>query len=237
GPFTTADILVAVKATVHGTYYNKPVAQATIPPERADDFLQDEGRMCPTHKTASTAVLLSRVVWIAPKLREGLAWHMHLKPFRKLRHQAYVGRERAITRLAEQFRAPPGMTTVVGYVRVHNGVEKLVDVWDTKRCTNRGCKVNVVNRDVNGVVNMLMLLKCFFAGALRPTAFGGPPAPPSPAPPPLRFAIRGNQLRQPDPACGKQLCNRRKPGSGISSTRAPHSRIGVVRECRSQSKN
>ncbi len=45
GPFTTADILVAVKATVHGTYYNKPVAQATIPPERADDFLQDEGRM------------------------------------------------------------------------------------------------------------------------------------------------------------------------------------------------
>ena len=39
---------------------------------------------------------------------------MHEKPFRKVRHQAYVGRERAITRLAEQFRAPPGMTTVVG---------------------------------------------------------------------------------------------------------------------------
>ncbi|RMZ56587.1 hypothetical protein APUTEX25_003497, partial [Auxenochlorella protothecoides] len=89
-------------------------------------------------------------------------------------------RERFITQLTEQFRAPPGMTTIVGvgnwsaqdrggimrgpppgpwirflrrlrrYVRVHNGVEKLVDVWDTKRCTNRGCKVNVVNRDVNG---------------------------------------------------------------------------------------
>ncbi|KFM22522.1 hypothetical protein F751_0207 [Auxenochlorella protothecoides] len=83
GPFTTADILVAVKATVHGTYYNKPVAQATIPPERADDFLQDEGRMFnppppppssplsqrgPTHKTASTEVRLSRVAWIVPTL-------------------------------------------------------------------------------------------------------------------------------------------------------------------------
>ncbi|RMZ56148.1 hypothetical protein APUTEX25_004572, partial [Auxenochlorella protothecoides] len=153
----------------------------------------------------------------------GLAWHMHQKPFRKVRHQAYVGRERAINQLTEQFRAPPGMTTIVGvgnwsaqdrggimrgtppgpwirflrrlrrYVRVRNGVEKLVDVWDTKRCTNRGCKVHVVNRDVNGAANMLMLTKCFFANALRPTAFG-------------------NQLRQSDPACGKQLCNRRKPG-------------------------
>ncbi|RMZ55278.1 hypothetical protein APUTEX25_005556, partial [Auxenochlorella protothecoides] len=139
---------------------------------------------------------------------------MHLKPFRKLRHQAYVGRQRAITRLAEQFRAPPGMTTIVGvgnwsaqdrggimrgpppgpwirflrrlrrYVRVRRGEEKLVDVWDTKRCTNKSCKVNVVNRDVNGAANILMLTKCFFAGALRPTAFGGPPASPSRPPPP-----------------------------------------------------
>ncbi|RMZ53889.1 hypothetical protein APUTEX25_005571, partial [Auxenochlorella protothecoides] len=69
---------------------------------------------CPTHKTASTEVLLSRVVKIVPDLREGLAWHRDGKPFRKLRHQAYVGRERAITRLAEQFRAPPGTTTIVG---------------------------------------------------------------------------------------------------------------------------
>ncbi|KFM23477.1 hypothetical protein F751_6031 [Auxenochlorella protothecoides] len=143
---------------------------------------------------------------------------MHQKPFRKVRHQAYVGRERAINQLTEQFRAPPGMTTIVGvgnwsaqdrggimrgtppgpwirflrrlrrvcrvvvvdehrtsklccachatlhahqYVRVRNGVEKLVDVWDTKRCTNRGCKVHVVNRDVNGAANMLMLTKIF----------------------------------------------------------------------------
>ncbi|RMZ53649.1 hypothetical protein APUTEX25_003183 [Auxenochlorella protothecoides] len=152
---------------------------------------------CPTYKTASTAVLLSRVVKIVPDLRRGLAWHRDGKPFRKLWHQAYVGRERAITRLAEQFRAPPGMTTVVGvgnwsaqdrggimrgtppgpwirflrrlrrYVRVRNGEEKLMDVWDTKRCTNKACKVHVVNRDVNGAANILMLTK-------------------------------GNQLRQPD---------------------------------------
>ncbi|KFM28286.1 hypothetical protein F751_1565 [Auxenochlorella protothecoides] len=173
---------------------------------------------CTTHKTASTEVLLSRVVRIVPNLRRGLGWHMHEKPFRKVRHQAYVGRERAITRLAEQFRAPPGMTTIVGvgnwsaqdrggimrgtppgpwigflrrlrrvcrmvvvnehrssklccachatlqahqYVRVRKGEEKLVDVWDTKRCTNKGCKVHVVNRDVNGAANMLMLTKIF----------------------------------------------------------------------------
>ncbi|RMZ55539.1 hypothetical protein APUTEX25_000122 [Auxenochlorella protothecoides] len=171
---------------------------------------------CPTHKTASTEVLLSRVVKIVPDLREGLAWHRDGKPFRKLRHQAYVGRERAITRLAEQFRAPPGTTTIVGvgnwsaqdrggtmrgpppgpwirflrrlrrvcrvvvvdehrssklccachatlhahqYVRVRNGEEKLMDVWDTKRCTNKAYKVNVVNRDVNGAANILMLAK------------------------------------------------------------------------------
>ncbi|RMZ56137.1 hypothetical protein APUTEX25_004561, partial [Auxenochlorella protothecoides] len=144
------------------------------------------------------------------------------------REAAYVGRERAINRLAEQFRAPPGMTTIVGvgnwsaqdqggimrgpppgpwirflrrlrlYVRVRNGEEKLVDVWDTKRCVNKGCRVHVVNRDVNGAVNMLMLIKCFFAHALRPTTFGGPSASPSfpPTHPPPRFAIRGNQLRQ-----------------------------------------
>ncbi|RMZ53039.1 hypothetical protein APUTEX25_001158 [Auxenochlorella protothecoides] len=165
---------------------------------------------CPTYKTASTEVLLSRVAWIVPTLRRGLAWHMHEKPFRRVRHQAYVSRERAITQLAEQFRAPPGMTTIVGvgnwsaqdrggimrgtppgpwirflrrlrrYVRVRNGEEKLVDVWDTKRCMNKGCKVHVVNRDVNGAANMLMLTK-------------------------------GNQLRQSDPVRGKQLCNRRKP--------------------------
>ncbi|RMZ53008.1 hypothetical protein APUTEX25_001127, partial [Auxenochlorella protothecoides] len=139
---------------------------------------------CPAYKTASTEVLLSRVVKIVPDLREGLAWHRDGKPFRKLRHQAYVGRERAINQLAEQFRAPPGMTTIVGYVRVRNGKEKLVDVWDTKRCTNKACKVNVVNRDVNGAANMLMLTKCFFANALRPTAFGGPPVSSSPTPPP-----------------------------------------------------
>ncbi|RMZ52777.1 hypothetical protein APUTEX25_000896, partial [Auxenochlorella protothecoides] len=80
---------------------------------KAPDFVK-ELHQCPTYKTASTEMLLSRVVKIVPKLREGLAWHMHLKPFRKVRHQAYVGRERAINRLAEQFRAPPGMTTVVG---------------------------------------------------------------------------------------------------------------------------
>ncbi|RMZ54099.1 hypothetical protein APUTEX25_002676 [Auxenochlorella protothecoides] len=152
----------------------------------------------PTYKTASTAVLLSRVVKIVPDLREGLAWHRDKKPFRKVRHQAYVGRERAITRLAEQFRAPPGMTTIVGvgnwsaqdrggimrgapprpwirflrrmrwvcrvvvvdehrssklccachatlhahqYVRVRNGEEKLVDVWDTKRSRVREAAV------------------------------------------------------------------------------------------------
>ena len=201
-------------------------------------------RRCPTYKTASTAVLLSRVVKIVPDLREGLAWHRDGKPFRKVRHQAYVGRQRAITRLAEQFRAPPGMTTIVGvgnwsaqdrggimrgtppgpwirflrrlrrvcrvvvvdehrssklccachatlhahqYVRVRRGEEKLMDVWDTKRCVNKACKVNVVNRDVNGAANILMLTKCFFENALRPTAFGGPPASPSrpPPPPPL----------------------------------------------------
>ena len=70
------------------------------------------------------------------------------------------------------------------YVRVRNGVEKLVDVWDTKRCTNKGCKVNVVNRDVNGAANMLMLTKCFFENAPRPTAFGGPPCFPFSPPPP-----------------------------------------------------
>ncbi|KFM28104.1 hypothetical protein F751_5215 [Auxenochlorella protothecoides] len=115
---------------------------------------------CPTHKTASTEVLLSRAVWIGPNLRRGLAWHMHGKPFRKLCHQAYVARERAINRLAEQFRGPPGMTTI--YVPVCRGEEKLVDVWDTKRCVNKTCKVNIVNRDVNGAVNILMLTKCFF---------------------------------------------------------------------------
>ncbi|RMZ52575.1 hypothetical protein APUTEX25_003718, partial [Auxenochlorella protothecoides] len=156
---------------------------------------------CPTHKTASTEVLLSRAVWIGPSLRRGLAWHMHGKPFRKLCHQAYVARERAINRPAEHFRAPPGMTTIVGvgnwsaqdrggimrgtspgpwirflrrlrrYVRVCDGEEKLVDVWDTKRCVNKACKVNVVNRDVNGAANMLMLTKCLFAREARPTAF------------------------------------------------------------------
>ncbi|RMZ54560.1 hypothetical protein APUTEX25_002135, partial [Auxenochlorella protothecoides] len=184
---------------------------------------------CPTHKTASTEVLLSRAVWIGPNLRRGLAWHMHEKPFRKVRHQAYVGRERAINRLAEQFRPPLGMTTVVGvgnwsaqdrggimrgpppgpwirflrrlrrYVRVCDGEEKLVDVWDTKRCVNKACKVNVVNRDVNGAANMLMLTKCFFAGASRPTAFGGPPASPSPAlpPPPPPLVRRSRQPTAP----------------------------------------
>ncbi|RMZ56950.1 hypothetical protein APUTEX25_005012, partial [Auxenochlorella protothecoides] len=131
----------------------------------------------------------------------GLAWHRDEKPFRKLRHQAYVGRERASTSWQSSSAPPPGMTTIVGvgnwsahdrggimrgtppgpwikslrrlrrYERVRNSEEKLVDVWDTKRCVNKGCRVHVVNRDVNG----------------------------------------GNQLRQSDPACGKQLCNRRKP--------------------------
>ncbi|KFM28490.1 Alpha-glucan water dikinase, chloroplastic [Auxenochlorella protothecoides] len=32
-----------------------------------------------------------------------------------------------------------------------------MDVWDTKRCTNKAYKVNVVNRDVNGAANILML--------------------------------------------------------------------------------
>ncbi|KFM23745.1 hypothetical protein F751_0959 [Auxenochlorella protothecoides] len=182
---------------------------------KAPDYVK-KLHQCPTYKTASTAVLLSRVVKIVPDLRRGLAWHRDGKPFRKLWHQAYVGRQRAITRLAEQFRAPPGRTTIVGvgnwsaqdrggimrgpppgpwirflrrlrrvcrvvvvdehrssklccachatlhahqYVRVRNGEEKLVDVWDTKRCTNKACKVNVVNRDVNGAANMLMLTK------------------------------------------------------------------------------
>ncbi|RMZ54026.1 hypothetical protein APUTEX25_002603 [Auxenochlorella protothecoides] len=140
-------------------------------------------------KLHHTEVLLSRVAWIVPTLRQGLAWHRDEKPFRKLCHQAYVGRERAINWQAEQFRAPPCMTTIVGvgnwsaqdrggimrgappgpwirflrhlrrYVRVRRGEEKLVDVWDTKGCTNKGCKVNVVNRDVNGAANMLMLTK------------------------------------------------------------------------------
>ncbi|KFM27639.1 hypothetical protein F751_5603 [Auxenochlorella protothecoides] len=113
---------------------------------------------------------------------------MHEKPFRRVRHQAYVSRERAITQLAEQFRAPPGMTTVVGvgnwsaqdrggimrgtppgpwirflrrlrrYVRGCRGEEKLVDVWDTKRCVNPACKVNVINRDVNGALTDKFLM-------------------------------------------------------------------------------
>ncbi|RMZ52164.1 hypothetical protein APUTEX25_001554 [Auxenochlorella protothecoides] len=69
---------------------------------------------CPTHKTASTEVLLLRVAWIIPYQRRGLAWRIYKKPFRKQRHHAYVGRERAIPRQAEQFHAPPGMTTIVG---------------------------------------------------------------------------------------------------------------------------
>ncbi|KAL6781889.1 hypothetical protein ACKKBF_B39910 [Auxenochlorella protothecoides x Auxenochlorella symbiontica] len=217
-----------------------------------------------TPRPWSSVAWPARLAWIVPTLRRGLAWHRDGKPFRKLRHQAYVGRERAINRLAEQFRAPPGMTTIVGvgnwsaqdqggimrgpppgpwirflrrlrlvcrvvvidehrtsklccachttlhahqYVRVRNGEEKLVDVWDTKRCMNRGCRVHVVNRDVNGAVNMLMLIKCFFAHALHPTTFGGPSASPSfpPTHPPPRFAIRGNQLRQRYPVHGNKL--------------------------------
>ncbi|KFM27287.1 hypothetical protein F751_4557 [Auxenochlorella protothecoides] len=190
---------------------------------------------CPTSETASTEVLLTRVAWIVPTFRQGLAWHRDEKPFRKLRHQAYVGRERAINWLAEQFRPPLGMTTVVGrvcrvvvvdehrssklccawhatlhahqYERVRNREEKLVDVWDTKRCVNKGCRVHVVNRDVNGAANMLMLTKCFFANTPRPTTFGGPSASPSfpPTLPPTRFAIRGNQLRQRYPVHGNKL--------------------------------
>ncbi|KFM22884.1 hypothetical protein F751_5593 [Auxenochlorella protothecoides] len=71
----------------------------------APDYVK-ELHQCPTHKTASTEVLLSCVAWILSNLRRCLAWHRDGKPFRKLRHQAYVGRERAIVRLAEQFRAP-----------------------------------------------------------------------------------------------------------------------------------
>ncbi|KAL6768948.1 hypothetical protein ACKKBF_B41170 [Auxenochlorella protothecoides x Auxenochlorella symbiontica] len=44
GPFTTVDI-VAAQATVHCTYYNKPLTQATIPTECVYDFLHGEGRM------------------------------------------------------------------------------------------------------------------------------------------------------------------------------------------------
>ncbi|KAL6768953.1 hypothetical protein ACKKBF_B41190 [Auxenochlorella protothecoides x Auxenochlorella symbiontica] len=44
GPFTTVDI-VAAQATVHCTYYNKPLTQATIPTEFLYDFLHGEGRM------------------------------------------------------------------------------------------------------------------------------------------------------------------------------------------------
>ncbi|RMZ56742.1 hypothetical protein APUTEX25_002831 [Auxenochlorella protothecoides] len=55
---------------------------------KAPDYVK-ELHQCPTYKTASTAVLLSRVVKIVPDLREGLAWHRDGKPFRKLRHQAY----------------------------------------------------------------------------------------------------------------------------------------------------
>ncbi|KAL6771603.1 hypothetical protein ACKKBG_A27055 [Auxenochlorella protothecoides x Auxenochlorella symbiontica] len=56
GPFTTADI-VAAKATVHGTYYNEPLTQATIPTERMYDFLHGEGRMVQTsfHRKAHPA--------------------------------------------------------------------------------------------------------------------------------------------------------------------------------------
>lgn len=93
-----------------------------------------------------------------------------------------------------------------------------MDVWDTKRCTNKGCKVNVVNRDVNGAANMLMLTKCFLRMHFVPQLWW-PPCFPFPFPPTPRpwFADRGNQLRQSDPVRGKQLC--RQADSGISSTR------------------
>ncbi|KFM26123.1 hypothetical protein F751_6274 [Auxenochlorella protothecoides] len=188
---------------MHGKPFRKLRHQAYVGRERAINRLAEQfrpppgmttvvgvGNWCPTHKTASTEVLLSRVAWILPNLRRDLAWHMHGKPFRKLRHQAYVGRERAINRLAEQFRPPPGMTTVVGYVRVRNGEEKLVDVWDTKRCVNKGCRVHVVNRDVNGAANMLMLTKCFLRMHLAPQLLVDPLLPlPFLLPPTPRFAI------------------------------------------------
>ncbi|KFM29033.1 hypothetical protein F751_6552 [Auxenochlorella protothecoides] len=79
----------------------------------APDYVK-ELHKCPTHKTASTEVLLLRVAWIIPYQRRGLAWRIYKKPFRKQWHHAYVGRERAIPRQAEQFHAPPGMTTIVG---------------------------------------------------------------------------------------------------------------------------
>ncbi|KFM23728.1 hypothetical protein F751_0942 [Auxenochlorella protothecoides] len=104
------------------------------PPDdaRIDKYVGiDPGRtkMCPTHKTASTEVLLLRVAWIIPYQRRGLAWRIYKKPFRKQRHHAYVGRERAINWQAEQFHAPPRMTTIVC-----DGVEERIEMWDTKRC-------------------------------------------------------------------------------------------------------
>lgn len=41
--------------------------------------------------------------------------------------------------------------------QVCNDVEERRELWDTKRCTNKGCKVSFVNRDVDGPVKILML--------------------------------------------------------------------------------
>ncbi|RMZ55558.1 hypothetical protein APUTEX25_000141 [Auxenochlorella protothecoides] len=174
---------------------------------KAPDYVK-ELHKCPTHKTASTEVLLSWVAWILPNLRRGLAWHMHGKPSAPPPGMTTIV---GVGNWSDQDRegivrgAPPGpwikflrrLRRVCGVVVVdEHRSSKLCCACHTTlhayrhkrvcngRCVNKACKVNVVNRDVNGAANMLMLVKRFFAREARPTAFGGPPCSPAPKPPP-----------------------------------------------------
>lgn len=81
--------------------------------------------------------------------------------------------------------------------QVQQGVEGTKEAWEPQRCDNWACDVRVVNRDVKGAINILLLLKLYLAGVPRPAIFGGhPPSsspPPScPLPPPHYSAIRAD---------------------------------------------
>ncbi|RMZ52250.1 hypothetical protein APUTEX25_001640, partial [Auxenochlorella protothecoides] len=65
------------------------------------------------------------------------------------------------------------------------------ELWDTKRCVNKGFKVNVVNRDVNGAVNILMLLNFWWDPCF---VFSRPPTPPTPSDSPIEATNCASQI-------------------------------------------
>lgn len=87
--------------------------------DHAPSYVQ-EYMQAPTRKTACGETLLRHIAWRGPRLRGTLEWALH-KHTRQQRFRVRTLEDRALSTLANQFRAPRGMTTVVGAGDWRNG--------------------------------------------------------------------------------------------------------------------